>query len=363
MDSKQLKALRDEGPVDFVEGRILPSYKDWPDMPTEKPSQLQGGKVELCQDIVLELVDRTKVMIAFWDLSQRCFSKNGKMDEHVAFDNTHVRKWIRVRDTNPRDKHSLSRRTKGRAPEHYKKKHGIDICLKATPTVAVEWMLEEGEQAPRIGPPRRVKKLRELEAPGSKKSGGANKMSSTGVPGGRTERRPSTTTPPAGPHEQKREQAPTEGAKPQGKAAGQKPSTPREWLDLAILRNAAAHHKITGVLREHYIKQNVHVTDIKQNIHVTDQFLAEATKTIHTQLVHFKGPLASANTTLISATGAQITYAIDELCYCYFLCHMLYLQQAEARKEVIPTDDVNVRTHVTTVFIGAINTYPINLPR
>ena len=42
MDSKELLGLKDEQGVDFVEGRILPSYKDYPDMPTEKTSQQSG---------------------------------------------------------------------------------------------------------------------------------------------------------------------------------------------------------------------------------------------------------------------------------------------------------------------------------
>ena len=358
MDSKELLGLKDEQGVDFVEGRILPSYKDYPDMPTEKTSQ-QSGKVELCQDIVLELADRTKVVVAFWNLSQRCFGRDGSLDDHVAFDNTHVRKWIRVRDTNPRQKHSLSRRVKGRAPEHYKKKFGIGVYLKATPTVAVEWMLEEGEAAPRMCAPRRVKKMKPLEAPGSKKAGGANTMSndSNEVPGarrggsnqgqsrgdpapqgGQSRGTPPTTRPPT------EQPAAAPPAKTQEEATGEK----------AVAYAGKAHASLRSSLQNFYI-------DAK--CHVSDQFLTEASRILLMHLTMWKGPLGMAKFTLLSAKPEQIKHVIHLLAHRYFHSHMKAIAMIEKGEINRPDDENGVRIQATSVFNSSLDTFPVQLPR
>ena len=357
METAELMKVRHEGAVDEIVGRIQDV-----DLPADKKSQ-KTGKDELCQDVVIELPDRTKVVIAFWEMSSRCFSRSGKLSDLLVFNRECLGFWIKVRDTNPREHHSLSRRTQGKAPRHYVEKRGVPVYLKATPTVAVEWILEKGQKAPVLGPPRRVKKPKPLQVPGSQNAGGTKTMGNSdsgGVPGARRGGAPAgqggAGSAPAG--EQHRDPP------PQGAPAAAAPKTEAKQIPADTeweKRFEKAAHRSALVLRR--AEQALIGLYMDAKINVSDGFISEAAKAIETQLSHFKGPLSQGNATITSVHPDKLAFLIRALTKSYFTQHTMLLKVYEKEAAQLTQDEVGLRTRITTAWITALQDSPIILPR
>ena len=365
METAELLKVRHEGPVAEIVGRIQDV-----DLPADKKSQ-KTGKDELCQDVVIELPDRTKVVIAFWEMSSRCFSRSGKLSDLLVFNRECLGFWIKVRDTNPREHHSLSRRTQGKAPRHYVEKRGVPVYLKATPTVSVEWLLEKGQTAPVLGPPRRVKKPKPLQVPGSQNAGGATTMGNSesegGVPGARRGTNTGGSVDRRPPAEQQRRDPAPQGAAPQGAAPpADKPKTatdtkgipPDEAWEKRFEKSA---HMASLVQRRAEQALIGHYIDAK--LHVSDAFISEAVKTIETQLSHFKGPLERGNTSLTAVKPEKLAFIIKALAKSYFVTHTMLLKVYEKEAATLTQDEVGLRTRITTAWITALQDSPLILPR
>lgn len=359
METAELMKVRHEAPVPEIVGRIQDV-----DKPADKKSS-KTGRDELCQDVVIELPDRTKVVIAFWEMSSRCFSRSGNLSDLVVFNRECLGVWIKVRDTNPKEHHSLSRRTVGRAPKYYAEERGISVYLKATKTVSVEWLLEKGQKAPVLGPPRSVKTPKPLKVPGSQNTGGTTSMSdSQGVPGARrggtnggsvrSDAAPSggqsrTGAAPSG--EQRRE------APPQERAAAPQIPPDVEWEK----RFEKSAHRSALVLRR--AEQALIGLYMDAKVHVSDGFISEVAKAIETQLSHFKGPLERGNTSLSAVHPDKLAFLIRALTKSYFTAHMMLLKVYEKEAAQLTQDEVGLRTRITTAWISALQDSPIILPR
>ena len=137
------------------------------------PIDSQIGKPQTPQDVVIETQDRKKIVIVFLDLHLKSFT--GRRDDfgvRVNFGPEHVGCWVKIRNTQKEEKKASLKIIPSRAkPAQHWAKKGVMVALKATPSVSVEWLLDEGQKPPQMRfHDGFQKKKRQLEAPGQKSS-------------------------------------------------------------------------------------------------------------------------------------------------------------------------------------------------
>lgn len=149
-------------PIDFIVGQIADV-----DNPTQRPSKM--GPPQLCQDLVLEDDMGRQMVVQFYDVNKGCFTnRKGDRDVEVNFEPSHRGSWIRISNTSDEEKKASLKRVSARAKasQHYKEKRGIQVLLKATARCRIEWLLDEGMEAPEIRRTRWDKKPPRRRVPG-----------------------------------------------------------------------------------------------------------------------------------------------------------------------------------------------------
>lgn len=148
--------------VDEVVGRIIV-------VDQKKKAMSKVGPPQMVQDIQIETPERGVIAIAFYDLNLRCFTGNrADGDQLVNFEPRHKDCWIKVRCTSTEEAKANLKTMPSRhkAALHYATKRGIQVLLKATRTVKVEWLVEQGQEKPKVANTGFEKKPKPLKVPG-----------------------------------------------------------------------------------------------------------------------------------------------------------------------------------------------------
>lgn len=314
--------------VDRVLGRIdeIGDVRD-------EPSKF--GPPQKVQDVVLELPDRSRVAVQFFDLSLRNFT-GSKTDHGVCADfdyRVHKGFWIEIWDTQKDQgkKPSLSRivskpnpgKQKPTGSRHWEAK-GVPALLKATRTVGIQWRLEKGAGPPKIGHINH-KKLKGLAVPGEETNVRVSKESSD---------KPVPPREPASPNER-----PAEG-KPKG--------VDNKRL---IMLGVELSFQIEDTLRSAYETAK---------IQVTEAFIVEAAKSISVRLnrVIWK----DMRTKIGNMKQEQLDALIKGICISYARMHYAYLEGLKKRGKSIP-DEPMLRTKITTAISLIEDDLSVEVPR
>lgn len=137
------------------------------------PIDSQVGKPQTPQDVVIETPDRKKIVIVFLDLQLRSFTGDrGDFGTRVNFGPEHIGCWIKVTNTQKEEKKaSLKTIPRKYKPAQHWGSKGVQVALKATPSVRVEWLLEKGQKPPEMRFHAGFqKKKKQLQVPGGQQT-------------------------------------------------------------------------------------------------------------------------------------------------------------------------------------------------
>lgn len=163
----RLSRQRNPCPIDTITGRIVTVDQEYGPVPS------MVGAPQMVQDVVLETPLRVRIAIMFMDPRKKSFQgRVERGDDHprMLFEQNHVGSWIKLSSRHDADQKKSSLKT---VPGHLKPaqhwaKKGVMVMVKATPSVQITPLLDQGQSFPAIRYPSAFhKRKKELRVPGT----------------------------------------------------------------------------------------------------------------------------------------------------------------------------------------------------